>query len=289
MRRSIKRVLAGLFAAGLAWSSFALPVQVAPTQAASTITAAEIIERNAAARGGVDAWKKLQTLAWSGHVESDAMPGHKLPFLLEQMRPNKTRFELMTDGQRSVRVYDGGTGWKLRPNGGSGRPELAPYTDDELKFARGAQVIDGPLMDYVAKGAVITFGGFAEAEGRRAYIVEAKLPSGGNHRVWVDAETFLEIRHDRQVRGAAGQMGTVMVLFRDYREFEGLQIPTTIETGGAVGVAPNKLVIERVSLNPKFDDRMFAKPETPVSRRNSIIVDTRGSSAANAHPPGAQP
>lgn len=263
---------------------------VAFSQTAASVTVAEIVERNAAARGGVEAWKRLQTMAWTGHVESGARTGHNLPFMLQQKRPGKTRFELVTDGRRSIRIYDGRGGWKLRPNPANGRPELSPYTEDEIRFARTAPVIDGPLMDCVAKGAVITIGGQGDAEGRRAYVLNVELPSGGEQRIWVDAESFLEVRHDRQVRAGMGQVGTVTVLFREYREFEGLKLPTEIETGAGLAGAASKLVIERVALNPDLDDRAFARPDVPTSRRNSVILDTRGAAMGRgAQPPANRP
>ena len=271
------------------WLLVACTGPVVHAQASPTLTAAEIVEKNAGARGGIEAWQRLQTMAWTGYVESGTKPGRKLQFLLEQKRPNKTRFELVTDGQRSIRMYDDSGGWKLRSNPANGRPELSPYSDDELRFARGAQVIDGPLMDCVAKGGIVTLAGSGLAEGRAAHILEVKLPSGGTHRVWVDAETFLEVRHDRQVRGGMGQEGMVTVLFRDYRDFEGVKVPTQIETGAGVGASPNRLVIERVALNPDLDDGMFARPDTPVSRRNSIVVDTRAAATPNSPRPAAQP
>ena len=43
------------------------------------LSAAEIVERNAAARGGVPAWQKLQTLAWAGHTEINSVPGRQMP------------------------------------------------------------------------------------------------------------------------------------------------------------------------------------------------------------------
>ena len=245
----------------------------------------EIVQKNLAARGGREAWQRLQTMAWTGYVDSVATPSRKLPFLLEQKRPNKTRFELITDGQRSIRLYDGHAGWKLRVNPANGRPELLPYNDDELRYARGAQVIDGPLMDCVAKGGVVTLAGRGMAEGRTAYVLEVRLPSGDIHRLWIDAETFLELRQERPVRSGAGQPGTVTVLFGDYREFEGVMIPTTIETGGGASGSSNKLVIERVALNPELDDGAFARPDTPVSRKHSAIIDTRGAAQRGGVPP----
>jgi hypothetical protein len=270
-------------------AAYAVTPAIFAQSAPPMVTAEEIVRKNAAARGGVEAWQRLQTMAWTGYVESGTAPVRKMPFLLEQKRPNKTRFELVADGRRSIRVYDGTGGWKLRPNPANGRPELTPYNDNELMFARGAQVIDGPLMDYVAKGAVVTLAGRGMAEGRNAYILDVKLPAGGDHRVWVDAETYLEVRQDRQVRGGVGQIGVVTVLFHDYHDFEGVNIPTRIETGASAGAASNKLVIERVALNPPFDDHMFARPDTPVSRRNSIIVDTRTAASPGAPTAAGRP
>ena len=77
------------------------------------------------------------------------------------------------------------------------------------------------------------------------------------------------------------------LLFREYRDFDGLKLPTEIETGAGMGGAANKLVIERVALNPDLDDRAFARPEVPTSRKNSVIVDTRGTATATGR--GAQP
>jgi hypothetical protein len=162
---------------------------------------------------------------------------------------------------------------------------MQPYSDEELKFARGAQAIEGPLMDYAARGGVITLGGTGEAEGRRAYILDVRLPSGGLHRVWVDAETFLEIRNDREVRTGSGPPATVVVLYRDYRPFEGLKIPVIIEAASAVGGPTNRLVIERVALNPDLGDAMFAKPNLSARRHGGVTVDTRSPGTAAAPQP----
>jgi outer membrane lipoprotein-sorting protein len=280
LRRSVLLGLAGGFIAPDVFSKTPASVDVA-----------EIIERNAAARGGVEAWKRLESLAWTGHVESGAATGHKLEFMLEQKRPGKTRFQLVTDGgQRSMRIYDGKGGWKLRANPANGRPELSPYNEDEIRAARSAPVIDGPLMAAVARGAIITFAGQDEVEGRRAYILKLQLPAAGEQRIWVDAETFLELRHDRQVRAGIGQAGNVTVLFREYRQFEDVKLPTQIETGAGIGGAANKLVIERVALNPDLDDHAFARPDVPTSRKGSVIVDTRGAATGRgAQPPANRP
>jgi hypothetical protein len=200
--------------------------------------------------------------------------------LLELKRPNKTRFEIMAMTQKSVRIFDGANGWKMRPSK-KGVPELQPYTAEELTFAQEAHGITGPLMDYAAKGAAITLAGIDEFDGRKAYRLNLALRSGATHRLWVDAETYLETRSDRDTRNARGQSGIVSVVYRNYQSFEGLQIPLIIETGAAAAAASDKLVIEKIALNPELEERMFARPNVSVTRSRGATVDTR------VPPPGA--
>jgi len=254
--------------------------QALPAAAMPALTAGQIVERNAAARGGVEAWRKIQTMAWTGYAESTNAPGRRVPFMLEQKRPGKTRFEVVEpSGMKSIRAYDGTDGWKLRPGAG-GPPAVTPFAAEELSFARSAQVIEGPLMDYVASGAVVSLVGLDAVDDRRAYVLEVRLPSGGLRRIWVDALTFLELRHDREFRDAAGRAAVASVRYRDYHAFEGLQIPVTIETGGG-GQPTNRLMIERVALNPPIEDKAFDRPEAVAPRRGRVTVDTRGAAAPN--------
>ena len=164
---------------------------------------------------------------------------------------------------------------------------MQPYTPDELKFARDAQGIEGPLMDYADQGAAITLAGIDVVDGRKAYDLLIKLPSGANHRVWVDAETLLEVRFDREYRTAAGQKAVTSVYYANYASFEGVQVPLLIETSTAAGKAADKLVIERVAVNPPLDDRAFAKPGVPVARRKGVVIDARALPPAPGAPRSA--
>jgi outer membrane lipoprotein-sorting protein len=235
---------------------------------------AEIIDKNAAARGGAEAWRKIRTMAWMGRVEAAEMPGHSMPFVLQQERPNKTRFELAMQNQRSLRIYDGTEGWKLRPSG-NGMPNVQAFTADELNFAHDAQAIDGPLMEDAAKGGVMSLTGIKEIDGRRVYVLRVTLPSGASHRVWVDAETFMEIRFERDLRNAAGQAGVASVIYRNYKAVEGLQLPTIIETGATADKPGNKLLIDKIALNPPLAANAFSKPGAPTTRHHGVSVDTR--------------
>jgi hypothetical protein len=104
-------------------------------------------------------------MAWVGHIESAHAPVPNMRFTLEQQRPNKTRFEVNALGQKTVRVFDGTQGWKLRAAQNVGRPDAQPFAAEELKFTRAGQGIDRPLIDSAAKGNLVTLEGLDEIEG----------------------------------------------------------------------------------------------------------------------------
>jgi len=262
------------------------PASAPAPQKAHEPAVAEIVKRNAAARGGVEAWQKLQTMVWAGHTESSNAPERKLSFLLELKRPSRMRFEIVSPSGKLVRIYDGTNGWKVHPDS-NGIPDVKDYTEDELAFARSAQIIDGPLMDIVARGGNPRLIGTESIEDRKAFVLEARLPSGDVERVWVDAESFLELRLDREIQMSGGRTAVSTIVYRDYRPFKGLQIPVIVETGS--DKATDKLVIEKVALDPAIDDKTFAKPQVGSRHHGGVIVDARGAPPVPPHPQAAQP
>jgi hypothetical protein len=183
------------------------------------------------------------------------------------------RFELEFAGQTALQVYDGVNGWKLRPY--LNRLEVEPYTADEMKAASTLSDLDGPLVDYAAKGTRIESDGIEKVEGRDTYKLKLTLKSGDVTHVWVDAQTFLETKFEGQPRRLDGTYHPVEVYYRDYRNVNGLEIPFVLETRvvpvtkTAMGlrdtpVPPERTLIEKVVINPKFDAGVFSKPEIPT-------------------------
>ncbi len=193
---------------------------------------------------------------------------------MELKRPRKMRFELQFNGQTAVQVFDGAQGWKLRPF--LGRRVVEPYTADEMKVASAQADLDGPLVDYAAKGTRIELAGTEKVEDRNTYKIKLTMKNGEAVHVWIDAETFLESKIEGQPRRLDGTYHPVEVYFRDYRQVDGLQIPFVLETKvlpvakTALGlkdppVPPEKIVLEKVVVNPKLADALFAKPAIEVA------------------------
>ncbi len=263
MRRSVIRALTPLIAAC---------VLVSVQAQASDLNAHEVIARNIAARGGADAMRNLQSMVWVGHIRSANAPVADLAFIMEMKRPGnkrsgvKTRFEIKAQSVASLHVYDGSHGWKWHLNS-SGRPEIQPYTAEELRFEHDGPGPEMPFADLdaltAAQDGSVTQEGIEDVEGRKAYRIGVRMPSGETRHVWIDAASFLIVKSDRESRNALGQAGTVSVLYRDYRTVGGLQLPFTIESGAGSGKVTDKMVIDRIVLNPPLDDAQFAKPGLP--------------------------
>src|SRR6266478_2940697 len=204
---------------------------------AAEIFAAEIVAKNVAARGGLDAWRKVETMVWIGHIESAHAPLPRMQFKLEQKRPNKTRLQMNALGDKSVRAFDGVQGWKLRT--ARGRPEVQPYTPQELKFAQAAHGIDGPLIDYAAKGNSVTLESLDEIGGRKAYHLNVRLPRGGNEDVWVDTKTYLS--------HASSPAGNSLIATTVEVDYEPLTVVVDPITAVAASVVIGKPVIPTCS------------------------------------------
>jgi hypothetical protein len=201
----------------------------------------------------------------------------ELPFLMEMKRPRKVRVEIQFHGQTAVQVYDGANGWKLRPY--LNRHDVEPFSEEELKIASNQEELDGPLVDYAAKGSHVELDGTEKVEGRNTYKIKVTAKTGHTFHVWIDAATFLEAKIEGQPRRLDGTNHPVEIYYRDFRNVNGLQIPFVLETRvlpvatNGLGVRdtpvpPERIAIDKVVVNPKVDEKLFSKMEVPPLSTN---------------------
>lgn len=236
----------------------AVPLMAKAPDSAPTLTAAQIVDKNVAARGGLQAWRNVKTLSMSGKMEAGGKQNVELPVLFDLKRTRKSRIELQFEGQTAVQVYDGTNGWKLRPF--LNRRDVEPFTPEELKAASMQADLDGPLVDYETKGTRVDLEGMEPVEGKPAYKLKLTLKSGQVQHVWVDADSFLEVKIEGTPRRLDGKYHPVVTYFRDYRQVNGLVIPYLNETAVEGVKRTEKIKIESVTVNPNLEENLFAKP-----------------------------
>jgi len=263
LNRILTVALALSLAAGAAAAAPSLPA----------LSAAQIVEKNAQARGGLSAWRSTSTVVFTGKMGAGASryvtvssrgtmqtkqrPEAQLPYLLEYKRPFKTRLELEFAGARAVQVYDGASGWKLRPY--LGRSSWDAFSSDELKQASFEPGIDGYLLDAAAKGSQVELEGTERIEDRDCYRLKVTLKNAQVHRVWVDGKSFLDIRVEGDQRRLDGRPRAVFIDQRDFKAEQGLMIPHVLETSVQGFSRTEKILIESVKVNAPLNDAQFTK------------------------------
>jgi hypothetical protein len=100
-------------------------------------------------------------------------------------------------------------------------------------------------------------------EGRNAYKLKLTLNDGQVRNLWVDAQTFLEVKIEGTPRRLDGKMHNVETYYRNYTPVSGLLIPFVLETAVEKVQPTRKITFEKVILNPKLEDNAFTKPEIP--------------------------
>jgi hypothetical protein len=273
--------------------SLALAAADSKTAAHADLTAAQIVEKNIAARGGLQAWRAVQAMSWAGQMDAGGgsinrsrriaagrrgRPGKmeltdnkdaatngeagkqvQLPFVMEMKRPNKSRVEIEFAGKTAVQVYDRTNGWKLRPY--LNRNDVEPFTAEEAKSEAGRVGLDGPLVDYAAKGTTVELEAVEPVEGRDAYKLKLTTKTGDMQHIWIDRESFLDVKVEGAPRRMDGRMRTVWIYQRDFRSVQGVRVPFVLETAVDGYHETHKMVIDKVEVNPKLDDALFAKPK----------------------------
>lgn len=274
--------------------SAALMAAEKPPQAAK-LSAAQVIEKHVAARGGQQAWRGVQSMSWNGKMDvgladstarsaryvSGAAMAHtpskkeilaleaakkpdtakqtQLPFLLEMKRPNKSRFELEFAGKTAVQVYDGTNGWMMRPY--LNRDDWEPFSPEQAKEQVGQAGLDDALFDYAAKGTKVELESVEPVETHPAYKLKLTMKNGDVQHIWIDAQSFLDVKVEGTPHRMDGRMRTVWVYQRDFRTVQGLVVPFVLETAVDGYRDTHKMVIEKVAVNPKLADTLFVKPQ----------------------------
>lgn len=239
----------------------------------------QIVERNAAARGGLAAWRSLDSLSEFGHMEiaklaaSMAVPkserrsnGMKprepsMPFTMHLKRPHQLHLEIQFQGATAVKVFNGKQGWTILPS--SKGPVATPFPPQEVQAAAAQQDMEGPLIDSAAKGISVALEGMEIVDGRKTYRLKLVLNDGQVRHLWVDAETFLDAKIDGS-RVIAGEVWPVETYFSSYKKVHGLSIPHVLDTAVAGVRSTERIVIDHVVINPILNESEFAP--TAVTR-----------------------
>ncbi len=210
-------------------------VTVAPSYAQ---TADEIIAKNIAAKGGEAKLKAVQTLRQTGTI---TLQGQTAQLMTVAKRPNLSRQDISIMGTTITMAFDGTKAWMMNPMIGADPVEMPA---EQAEMIKDQADIDGPLLDYKAKGSTVELVGLEDANGRKAFHLRITRKGLPPTDLFIDSQNYLDVKAVTVVPGS----GTMEVAFSDYRSIDGMMVPFTVKSSAA-GMTLSELKLDRVEFN----------------------------------------
>lgn len=221
-------------------------------------TVDSLVAKNTEAKGGAQALAAVQSLKLSGKmvVNNGKL---ELGYVITKKRPGAVREETSLQGMTRIDAYDGTEGWKITPFGGRKDPEKVSV-DDAKTLVEDAE-IDGPLIDWKAKGSTVEYLGMEDVDGTPAHKVRVVRKNGDINYVYLDPDHFLEIRiiTQRLENGAQVENETDI---GDYEKINGAFFPFSLESGPKGATDKQKVIFEKAEANTPIDESIFKFPAT---------------------------
>jgi hypothetical protein len=231
-------------------------VSVLFSSAAFGQTAAEIADRNIAARGGVDNFRAIHTLKLTGQIGFGGQATGPLTVLVKA--PSSFYSQFTAAGGKYTQGYDGNVGWQISPASPDGSPAILA---GELLAAMQDQAVNGiagPLFDHVARGNTLELSGNQTIDGKPCFRLKVTLRTGSLIYMYIDKSTFLEVREELP-RTFNGKEQLIAETVGDYRKFGNMLFPCSFVS--TIGGQPGEnLQVENMEINPAIEDAVFHMP-----------------------------
>jgi outer membrane lipoprotein-sorting protein len=229
----------------------AVALVLASVAVSSAQTVDDIIAKNIESKGGLAKLKAVETLRMTGTMTVG--PGMEAPFVMEFKRPGRMRMDVMVQGTVVTQAFDGKVGWMQNPLVGNSAPAAVP--PEVLRVMEEQADLDGPLVDYKAKGHKIELAG-KEAD---SYKLQITFKNGDVRYYYLDARTYLEKRVEGKTN-LRGKEADTEGIIGDYRDVGGLMLPHAMESAPKGSPQKQKMVVQKIEINPGIEDSRFQMP-----------------------------
>src|SRR5215471_9715286 len=211
----------------------------------------QILDKYVQAIGGKAAIQKVTSMVMKGTFEVPAF-GASGTIERYSKAPNKFAFVVEIGGFGTVQqAFNGTAGWSQDPQ--NGMRDLAGKELAQTKLEADIYR-DIKLKELYPKMAVT---GKDKVADRDAYVIEATSADGISEKMYFDAQSSLLVRTDQTAYNAGEELPT-QTFFEDYKEVDGLKVPTTIrQTNPNISFT---MKFTDLKSNVPVEDSKFTKP-----------------------------
>jgi hypothetical protein len=226
----------------------------------SAQTAEELVAKNLQAKGGLEKIKAIKSLRFAGRYQQGSFTAQVAQ---EAKSPDYLREMFTVQGMTQIQAYDGTSGWQISPFQGRRDPEM--LGEDDLRDISEDADFYGPLVDYKEKGNTVEYLGHDTVDGDDVYRLKVTLKNGDIVYMYLDPDTYIEIRTERQqfIRGAVREEQTDL---GSYKQVSGVYFPFSISSGPKNRPDQKGTVtIDKMEANVDISDSQFKMPSAPVA------------------------
>jgi hypothetical protein len=215
-------------------------------------SADQVLKHYYAAIGGRAAWDKLHSRVSKGTIEIPAMNNLSGTIEVHMKAPDSILLVINVGGAVIRQGFDGTTAWSDDPRNG-----LRVLTGEEMEeVKREANFYHA--LDLQKMYSKMTVTGIEKVRDSDAYVVEATPVAGGDpEKLYFDAQSGLEVRSINRRHTADGS-GEFTADIEDYKEVDGIKLPSTVEQSSAQNAFTIRFTDIQHNLN--LADSQFAKP-----------------------------
>ncbi len=208
-----------------------------------THTADEIISDYITAMGGAQKLASINNVYMEGMVVSGN--GRKIATRRWIVNKKAMRNESTFSGITSFTIVRQDSAWNFSPNRGQRAPE--PMTASTVAANQPSLDIEGPLVNYKAKGYKVTYVGTDEIEGTEAYKLEVAINDTLQKTFFVDPDSHFVMR----VSTKSHTNGRVNVSSSDYSNY------TKTPEGYVFPMAVGNTKYTVIKVNTEINDNLF--------------------------------
>ena len=196
--------------------------------------------------------EKFTSVHWKGIINNMGMD---LPLEFHFKKENNFRLEVDFMGQKMIQIYDGKEGWMYNPMAGPDPIELPPDQLDNMK--KQNENIMSPFANLRKDSAKVELAGNETIDSKDCFKILVTDKGGKTSTLFVDAKSYMPVKAVSKTAGPDGTETDQEVLFKEFKNIDGVMIPQLMETnaGGMTG----SIKIELFEVNKPIDDKLFKK------------------------------
>jgi outer membrane lipoprotein-sorting protein len=227
-------------------------------------TVDEILSKYFENTGGIEKWKSIQNVKMTGTGKQGGM---EIPLVILQLKDGRQMTSFSLQGKEIKQgVYDGHSLWSHNFANMKAEKSDAEATEN---FKQTIGEFPDPFLNYKERGLKVELLGKETVDGTETFKIKLTkkpikvdgTPTDDISFYYFDAENFVPIMTESEIKSGQGKGMVVQNKMSDYQDVNGLMFPFSMAQG-VKGQQQGgfQMTISKIEVNLKVDDKEFAFP-----------------------------